>query len=379
MPIGFGFSVGDFIAGINLLKKAFEALSNTRGATADYTALRETIDDLEKTLCAAIKYESPQHQAAVEEQVSKCTICIKTFLSDFAKFELLHRKTSDPSKVKFVFRKLQWSLSKREDIRKFKEHLDAHVKALQLQLAVFQISVQFDSLKMVQETHSAIHNLAQQVATGSKVQDDLAKDTRIAQDKHFCAMSTMGTLLETGNRSVAVIPDQLNEIQKCLQDGLSPEQQRTMFCLLKESFANQEEMKRQLEDVLKQNKNLEVHLIEVKTMVQMQEELPPQVLLRRPVVLIDAFEGNRLPFHLEFINCFEALFSVLSIRFNDKGDAATQKIQQQMFVLYEHSKQKQINTAGPWLKAFKVSIPTPRDTHPRLIKYRIISRDRLST
>lgn len=129
-----------------------------------------------------------------------------------------------------------------------------------------------------------------------------------------------------------------------------------MLCLLEASLANQEAMKQQLEDALKEKKDLQVHLTEIKTMIQVQQELPSQVLLRRPVVLIDAFEGNRLPFHLEFINCFEALFSVLSIRFNDKGDPAIQRIRRQMFILYEHSKQRQVDMAGQWSNAFKVRV-----------------------
>ncbi|KAH7066871.1 hypothetical protein BKA63DRAFT_537293 [Paraphoma chrysanthemicola] len=249
MPLGFGFSIGDFIAGIKLLKNAYEALSDTRGAIADYTALRETIDDLEKALCAASKYKSPQHQAAVEEQ--------------------------------------------------------------------------FESLKVVQESKSDIEDLVKQVATGLKVQDDLVKETKTTQDEHFRAMSTMATSVETCNRSVAPLTDQLKEIQKSLQECAEGE------------------------------KDLQVHLTEIKTMIHVQQELPSQVLLRRPVVLIDAFEGNRLPFHLEFINCFEALFSVLSIRFNDKGDPAIQRIRRQMFILYEHSKQRQVDMAGQWSNAFK--------------------------
>jgi hypothetical protein len=53
MPVPFGFSAGDFIAGIKLLKDAFKALSDTRGATENYSKLIETLDSLEKILDAA--------------------------------------------------------------------------------------------------------------------------------------------------------------------------------------------------------------------------------------------------------------------------------------------------------------------------------------
>jgi hypothetical protein len=125
--------------------------------------------------------------------------------------------------------------------------------------------------------------------------------------------------------------------------------------MLERALENEEAAKSQLEEIDKHNKRLETHLIEVRMMVQAQQELPSQVLLRRPVILIDAFEENRFPFHLEFINSFEALFAVFMVRFKDKGAFAVDRLRRRMFVMYEQSKQKQIDMAGPWSKAFKVS------------------------
>jgi hypothetical protein len=138
--------------------------------------------------------------------------------------------------------------------------------------------------------------------------------------------------------------------------GLSPDQQHAMFRLLEKALANEEAMKQRMDDLVAQNKTLEVHLVEVKTILQVQQELPSQVLLRRPVILIDAFEENRLPFHLEFIDSFEALSAVLLVRFKDKGEDAVYRIRQQLFVFYEHSRQKQIDMSGSCSRAFKVPI-----------------------
>jgi hypothetical protein len=113
-------------------------------------------------------------------------------------------------------------------------------------------------------------------------------------------------------------------------------------------------MEASMEVLIAQNKTLEIHLLELKTAVQQQREIPAQVMLRRPVILIDAFEENRLPFHLEFINSFEALFAVSMVRFKDKGEGAPDKIRRQWFDMVETSKQRRFSLNGPWANAFRI-------------------------
>jgi hypothetical protein len=139
MPVPFDFSVGDFIAGIKLLKNAVDSLSDARGATVDYAELRKTLVSLDKALDAANQLTAPEHRAAVDAEVAGCKSCVKMFLSDFAKFELLRTGFANTSKLTFAFRKLQWSLCKKEDVQRFKEHLQTHTTALQLQLAVLSL------------------------------------------------------------------------------------------------------------------------------------------------------------------------------------------------------------------------------------------------
>jgi hypothetical protein len=138
--------------------------------------------------------------------------------------------------------------------------------------------------------------------------------------------------------------------------GLSPDLQHAMFRLLEEALANEAAMKQRMDDLVTQNKSLEVHFVEMKAMLVVQQEMPSQVLLRRPVILIDAFEENRLPFHLEFIDSFEALSAVLLVRFKNKGEDAMYRIRQQLFVLYENSRQRQIDMSGTCANAFRVII-----------------------
>lgn len=142
-----------------------------------------------------------------------------------------------------------------------------------------------------------------------------------------------------------------------MSSGLSPDEQRNMFHLLEEALAERRALESRMESLIAQNRTLESHLVELMAAVKQQREIPAQVMLRRPVILIDAFEENRLPFHLEFINSFEALFAVFMVRFKHRGDGALMRIRRQMFDMYESSMQKRINLNGPWANAFLVSTP----------------------
>jgi hypothetical protein len=130
--------------------------------------------------------------------------------------------------------------------------------------------------------------------------------------------------------------------------------QHTIVRLLEELLAGDKTKDRRLQELEAQNMTLQADLVEVKTIVQVQWQVPAQVMLRRPVTLIDAFDGNRLPFHLEFINSFEALFAVFLVLFKDKGGFALDKIRRRLFVMFELSKQKQIDFSSPWSNAFWV-------------------------
>jgi hypothetical protein len=158
--------------------------------------------------------------------------------------------------------------------------------------------------------------------------------------------------------------------------GLSPDQQHAMLRLLEEALANEVVMKQRIDGLVTQTKSLEIRIVEVKTILQVEQEIPSQIPLRRPVILIDAFEEKMLPFHLDFIDSFEALSAVLLIRFKCKGDDAIYRIRQQLFVLYEHSRQRQIDMNGTCENAFKVIAQHHRERN--ISADRDSSRDKLS-
>jgi hypothetical protein len=128
------------------------------------------------------------------------------------------------------------------------------------------------------------------------------------------------------------------------------EEQHAMFRLLQDSFKQKDRLEQQIKDLMAQNNSLETHILEIKAAVKIQNEVPPQILLQRPVVLNDAL-GRIAPFHLEFISSVEALLAVLKIRFKNVG---LKKISLLEFELRERRQQKRIILQAPWETVFMV-------------------------
>lgn len=81
-------------------------------------------------------------------------------------------------------------------------------------------------------------------------------------------------------------------------------------------------------------------------------EIPAQVELQEPVVLLDAC-GRRAPFYLEFITSAEAFLAVLKIRFRQAGvrPRGLRKLDESEYVL--QSQKRALNAAMPWARVFR--------------------------
>lgn len=88
---------------------------------------------------------------------------------------------------------------------------------------------------------------------------------------------------------------------------------------------------------------------ELKTICSVNQEIPPQVLLSTPVILLDA-RGRSAPFHLEFIDSAEAFVAVLKIRFKDIG---LRKIETEEYTLEDTRRKQALKLTDPWTKIVK--------------------------
>ncbi|KAI4104918.1 MAG: hypothetical protein LQ345_007257 [Seirophora villosa] len=307
MSAGFGFSVGDLVLGLKLIKQSIEALEDTKGSSADYQALSLEIDSLKDGLEAVEDLRLDQRLGskskacvAVQDAVLRCQRCIDVFLSTITKYQPWLR-TVDPSGSawKANLRKIQWALCKKDDVSRFRAQLERHSSSISMLLVTLQVSQSFE--------HSA------------------------QQQQHQQQFS-----MDSYGRTLAV-QKQFNQTTALL---LSMNiEQRQLFQSLVES-------NRQL---VRANEHMAYELQEMRGAVQLQLELPPQVLLQKPITLLDAC-GKVSAFHLDFINCAEAFLAVLGIRFQQYGvnDRGIKMLNESQFVLEDHN--GKLDLSRPWLQ-----------------------------
>lgn len=144
---GFGFSVGDFIAGVSLVKKLVRALNDAAGSRAAYRKLINELLNLEEALT---QIGNLQLSPAQESQklillrvATQCETSIEAFLQKNAKFKGslgLQSSTMLPS-WRTNLHKIQWALCKDNAIDDLRTEIAAHTTALNVTLATVQVLV----------------------------------------------------------------------------------------------------------------------------------------------------------------------------------------------------------------------------------------------
>ncbi|CAN9448284.1 unnamed protein product [Alternaria alternata] len=121
MTVGFGFSVGDLIAVGKLAHDIAVALSDCRGASAEYRSLIELLGSL-KTSLGLINNFISTLPIATSSRVDQA------FMNDSRKYtqSLLN---GNGAKAKIAFRKIKWSLYSAQDSRRLERRLSTHMDA----------------------------------------------------------------------------------------------------------------------------------------------------------------------------------------------------------------------------------------------------------
>lgn len=143
----FGFSVGDFIAGISLVRKLIRALNDSTGSCASYRQLISELLDLDEALTGVSKLRLDPTQTAqkiaLDHVASKCELSITAFLSQNTKFEgslgFASGKPIPSQKWQASLHKIQWALCKDSAIQALRTEIRAHTTTLNLLLSTIQM------------------------------------------------------------------------------------------------------------------------------------------------------------------------------------------------------------------------------------------------
>ncbi|MCJ1469184.1 hypothetical protein MMC07_007817 [Pseudocyphellaria aurata] len=293
MSVGFGFSVGDLITSLKLIKDSVEAVKDTKGAATDYAQLLTEITSLQDGLEAigdlgSVHKGSNKQLPAINRAVGACRKCVDDFLTSISKYQPhLHPNASG---LTSNYRKIKWALCKKDNVATFRAQLERHTSSINMLLITFQTKETMES----------------KGGDGSTTMVVKARD--VDRDSH--------TATTLGNMSI---------------------EQRQFFELL-----------------IQQNKELMQNVEELKQMLHIQMSIPPQVLLQQPVRLLDAF-GKMVPFHLDFIDSLEAFIAVLKVRFRQSGvkPHGLLKLEKREFFIQETRSKKIKDLSRPWSTIFQ--------------------------
>lgn len=137
MP-AFGFSVGDFIAAIELCNKISKALKDTDGASSDFANVAIELHGLENVLRRVVALDpnasNIEHVDAIRSLALSCQIPIQEFLAKLQAYESALGPI--PTRKFQAGRKLQWAFHKVEEVNKMRALVSARTESINLRLAM---------------------------------------------------------------------------------------------------------------------------------------------------------------------------------------------------------------------------------------------------
>lgn len=152
MSVGFGFSVGDFIAAINLVSNIVDALRETGDSGSSYRSLITQLYSLESALLQVKRIhlddaESQQGEiVALRQAAAQCQRTIDDFWNTIAKYQPALRIGGSGMRFKDGWMKVKWALCRKEDVARFQADLLAQTQSIEILLGVVQAYVTFVSL-----------------------------------------------------------------------------------------------------------------------------------------------------------------------------------------------------------------------------------------
>ncbi|PVH82988.1 hypothetical protein DL98DRAFT_570192 [Cadophora sp. DSE1049] len=286
MSVGFGFSVGDFIAAIDLIGKVIDALRSSSEAGSEYRELLVQLFSLETALLQVkrLDCDDTQYQEviALRQAAAQCKRTIDSFWEKNKRYQPSLEGRGSTSTLRNGWMKIRWAVCKKDDITKFKRDLAGHTEAIQLLLATVQMS------------QAKIHDRRQDTQQKSL----MAK----VQEGYFNCMQRLVVAVDQGKQLHEMTTSVMQTVIKTFQI-----------------------------------------VLQIQGMIT---AIPGQVDRQQPVYMIDAL-GKTSHFNLEFVRSAEALVAVLKINFR-KHSNAEDKIARGDFAIHDSATKQDVDLSRDW-------------------------------
>ncbi|CZR52510.1 uncharacterized protein PAC_02387 [Phialocephala subalpina] len=302
----FGFSAGDFISAISLIKTLVKALNDATGSKAQYRLLVEALLNLELALTEVkglrVAAAQASQRVALEQVASQCQQAIELFLEKNAKFDTTLSLTANVSKWNWRtnLHKIQWALCREEAVTKLRAELTGHTLTINTLLATLQFSA-------------------------ACLQEDTARNQEIAARDHRSVSNDTNSIVRTNtalmNAQTELVVSIATQIAKSVEyfDISSPQSNSMQI------FHERPECR-----------PADYHT---------QRTIDRQ----QPVMFEDA-HGRIAPFHVEFINSFEAFQAVMEVRFQHVP--GLKKVQNNEYAIQELRSKRNLDLKAPWESVF---------------------------
>lgn len=143
--MSFGWSAGDIIAGINLIKDVCQALDSAKGAAHDFQETVIFLESLEQALQSLHTLPDlsayPSHGDQITEQVRLLKVPIQKFLDHVKKYQPTLGPKANTSWIRQIPRKLRWRFfeSVSQEALSLKKKIDSHMNVLHLLMASLSV------------------------------------------------------------------------------------------------------------------------------------------------------------------------------------------------------------------------------------------------
>jgi Fungal N-terminal domain of STAND proteins len=138
MPVGFGFSAGDFIAALKLVGTVIDALRESGETSTNYRELISELYSLETALLHVKRLEGdeiPQSEViSLRQAAAQCQTTIDEFWKKLRKYQPHLGSDGSTSLVKSGWIKIKWAICKKDDLARFRADLVGHSQSISVLL-----------------------------------------------------------------------------------------------------------------------------------------------------------------------------------------------------------------------------------------------------
>lgn len=148
MSIGFGFSVGDFLATFKLVRTVIDTLRESSNSGSAYRELLNELCSLETALLRVkrIDLDESRHvdKLALRQAAAQCQRTIDSFWKKVQKYQLHLQDGGTSSKIKDGWTRIKWAVCRKENVQNFRTEIAAQTGSIEVLL----LSVQMDMTTM---------------------------------------------------------------------------------------------------------------------------------------------------------------------------------------------------------------------------------------